>query len=453
MIAGGAISGAVIPASAQSAAMPAATTEAVVSPEGVMPTVWSYDDCVAWAAAHSVDVRRSMLDVLLAQESEASAKDAWLPTVDFSTNQNYSNYPFAQSGQSSNAYGSSYGVSASWTVWEGNERKYRLANARLLRQQKEYAGADLMVQNELAILQAYLNIMYHQEAIEIARRSLEVSTAQKERAKRLMETGRTSRVDYAQIESQEAQDNYNLVQAETGYASAVMSLKKILELDLTYDLRIQSATFSDEGVVTTLPAKEDVYLYASQWLPSFKSNTLNKDIYANNEKIARASRLPRVSLQGSVGTGYNSGSHGGWGYQMKHGLNEGIGVGVSIPIFDANSSKRAVAEAKLNALNYELDQESLLNNLSQTIESLYIESRSARAKYVSGKTQLEAAELTDQLVNRQFELGDVNPVELLTAHNNLLNARLELLQSKYMAILSNKTIEYYANQTVSLDGK
>jgi outer membrane protein TolC len=138
---------------------------------------------------------------------------------------------------------------------------------------------------------------------------------------------------------------------------------------------------------------------------------------------------------------------------MKHGLNEGIGVGVSIPIFDANSSKRAVAEAKLNALNYELDQESLLNNLSQTIESLYIESRSARAKYVSGKTQLEAAELTDQLVNRQFELGDVNPVELLTAHNNLLNARLELLQSKYMAILSNKTIEYYANQTVSLDGK
>jgi outer membrane protein TolC len=64
--------------------------------------------------------------------------------------------------------------------------------------------------------------------------------------------------------------------------------------------------------------------------------------------------------------------------------------------------------------------------------------------------QLESAELTSELVNRQFELGDVNAVELLTAHNNLLNARLELLQSKYMAILSNKTIQYYATQSVNI---
>ena len=63
---------------------------------------------------------------------------------------------------------------------------------------------------------------------------------------------------------------------------------------------------------------------------------------------------------------------------------------------------------------------------------------------------MEATELTAQLVDRQFELGYVNPLDLLTAHNNLFNARLELLQSKFMAILSNKTITFYATQEVAI---
>jgi outer membrane protein len=435
----------------ESAVLSSPTVTAVVSPSAEsMPQVWSYADCVEWASTHSLDIRRNMLDMLLADEDIASAKDAWLPTVDFSTSHSFSNYPSPQDGQKANAYSSSYGVNGSWTIWEGNIRKYKLASSKLLRQQKEYAGANLMVDIELGILQAYLNIMYNQEAIEIAKRSLEVSTAQTARAKRLMETGKSSKVDYAQIESQEAQDKYSLVQAEANYASAVMSLKKLLELNLTYDLQIASVTFSDDEISIPLQSKEEVYLYASQWLPSFKSNAINKDIYAYNEKIAKAGRLPRISLQGGVGTGYNTGGRGGWGSQMGHGFNENIGVGVSIPIYDANSTKRSVAEAKLNALNYELEQETLLNNLSQTIENLYIESTSARAKYETGLVQLESAELTSELVNRQFELGDVNAVELLTAHNNLLNARLELLQSKYMAILSNKTIQYYATQSVNI---
>ena len=54
--------------------------------------------------------------------------------------------------------------------------------------------------------------MYAKEAVTIAEQTLEVSTSQTKRAKRLMESGRTSKVDYAQIESQMAQDSYNLVQ-------------------------------------------------------------------------------------------------------------------------------------------------------------------------------------------------------------------------------------------------
>ncbi len=413
-----------------------------------MPAVWTFDNCVEWAIENNTDVRKTLLNILQNDQEIGTAKDAWLPSVGFSTSHSFTNYPSPEDRSSNNIYGSSYGINASWTVWEGNIRKYRLESAKISRQRTQLSGDDLINDLKLNILQAYLNIMYAKETVTIASQTLEVSESQTERARRFMESGRTSKADFAQIESQAAQDRYNLVQAESNYATAKMNLKKILTLGLDYDLQIADVTFSDNDVTSDLPPMDQVYTFASTWLPELKSNELSKQIYANDIKIAKAGYLPSISLQGSLGTGYNSGGSISWGSQMKGAFNENIGVTLSIPIFDGNSTRRAVAKANLAAMEYDLDQKQLLDNLSQTIESLYIDANNAKAKYTSGITQLEATQTTADLVDRQFELGLVNPLELLTAHNNLLNARLELLQSKFMAVLAKKTIDFYATTQI-----
>ena len=416
---------------------------------GPMPAKWTFDDCVDWAIHNSTDVRKIMLSILQADEEVGAAKDAWLPSVGFSTSHSFINYPSPEEGRNGNTYGSSYGINASWTVWEGNIRKYRLESAKIARRQQDLAGDDAIKNIKLGILQAYLNTMYAKEAVEIARQTLEVSTSQTERAKRLMESGRSSKVEYAQIESQMAQDQYNLVQAESNFASSKMTLKKILQLGLDYDMELADFSFSDADVNAPLPTMDQTYSFAASWLPGIKSNDLSKEIYANDIKIAKAGNLPTIALQGGVGSGYTSGGPS-WSSQMGHGFNENIGLSLSVPIYDGNATRRSVAKAKLAALEYDLNKENLLDELSQTIESLYIEANNSKAKYASGIKQLEATQLTAQLVDRQFELGYVNPLDLLTAHNNLVNAKLELLQSKFMAILSNKTINYYATTEVSL---
>ena len=416
---------------------------------GPMPEVWTYSDCVDWACANSSDLRRNILSVLQADQAISQAKDAWLPTVSFGMNHSFTNYPSARDGIRANSYGSNYGIDAQWTAWEGNIRKYRTESARLALRQQQLAGDNTIITIRLGILQAYLDVLYAAETVEIARQTLEVSTSQADRALKLTESGRTSRVDYAQIESQRAQDAYNLTQAESSYANAKLNLKKILEIRLDQDINVADVKFADSEVESPLLPMTEVYDIAASWLPEFKSNALNKDIYETDVKIAKAGRMPQISVSGSLGTGYSSGV-GSWTSQMGHNFNEGVGVNFSVPIYDANQTKRKVTEAKLNALNYELEREDLFDDLSNTIENLYIEARNARAKYESGKVQLESTQLTADLVNRQFELGLVNPLELLTAHNNLLNARLELLQCKYMAILSNKTINFYATQQITL---
>ncbi|MDE5886679.1 MAG: TolC family protein [Muribaculaceae bacterium] len=414
------------------------------------PAAWTFNDCVDWATRNNTDIRRTMLNILTARQDVLSAKDGWLPTVGFTTNQSFTNYPHPENGHNNNTYGSNYNIGASWTVWEGNVRKYRQESAKVVEQQQALAGDDVIKQLKLGILEAYLNILYADEAVKIASQTLEVSTSQAERAKKLMEGGRSSRVEYAQMESQRAQDEYALTQAQSNYETSKMALKKILELGIDYDLKIADISFSDSDVVCPLPNMNEVYNLAAAWLPQLKSNTLNKQIYANDVKIAQAGNKPTIDLQGGIGSGYSSG-YSSFGKQLGHNLNENIGVNVNIPIFDANSTKRAVAKAKLAEMEYDLTQKNLLDDLSQTIESLYVDANNAYSKYTAGIAQLEAVKLTDDLVNRQFELGLVNPLDLLTAHNNLLNARLQLLQSKYMAILANKTINYYATQEVVLN--
>ncbi len=440
----------VVSAEEKSAADSITAEDVTALPPAELPEVWSFDDCVRWALANNTDVRRTMLNILTARQDVLAAKDAWLPKVDFSTNQSFTNYPSPEQGHKSNSYGSSYNVGASWTVWDGNVRKYRSESAKLFEEQQALAGDDVVKTLKLGILEAYLNIMYAGESVEIAELTLEVSSSQAERAKKLSEAGRMSRVEYAQLESQRAQDAYNLTQARSNYETARMALKKILTLGLDYNLRVEKVNFPDSEILGMLPDRMEVYRLACAWLPQFRSNALSKSIYNNDVKIAKAGSLPSVSLQGGIGTGYASGASQGWASTMGHNFNENVGVTLSVPIFDGNSTKRAVAKARLAELDYDLTRKELEDNLSQTVEGLYIDATNARAKYESGLSHLKAVALTDSLVNRQYELGYVNPLDLLIAHNNLLNARLELLQSKYMAILASKTINYYATQEVKL---
>lgn len=425
------------------------TPEAVVAPPDATPDIWSYSDCVEWAAANATEVRRNLLDILISEQDVASAKDAWLPSVGFSTNQSYTNYPVPGDSRAGNIYGSTYGINADWTLWDGNLRKYRLATARLMLDRQRLAGEDLIQTLKLGLLEAYMQILYSREAVAIAERTLQVSDTTCYRAKRLYESGRISKVDFAQIESQHAQDEYNLVLAENDLEQARLALKKILQLRISSSLRIKDITFDDTDVLAPLPDKETVYLAASTWLPSFKSNALNKDIYDTEIKSARSGRLPTVSINGGIATNHTSGNRN-WAYNMGHNFNENIGLTLSVPIFDANSTKRAEAKARLNALDYDLTNKSLLDDLSRTVESLYIEASNAQARFQAGIPQLEATRLTFELTNRQLELGLVNPLELLTARNNYLKASLEQLQNKYKAILAGKTINYYLTSNIAL---
>ncbi|MGM9804433.1 MAG: TolC family protein [Muribaculaceae bacterium] len=416
-----------------------------------LPLKWSYEQCVDYARSHNIKLQQSVLTQRSSTYDIQAAKGGWLPSLSFSTSQNYSNYPHTgNSGNSSNTYSGTYGLNAAWTMLDGGQRTNSIKRAQTLNQAYEYTVQEQDDNLRLQILQYYLQIMYAKEAIEIANKNLEVSKQEMERAKQLMESGRLSRVDYVQLESQYHNDLYNVTSAQTNLASQKSALKQLLQLGIAYDIELQDVTFTEEQVLQAIPNKEQVYAQAISWMPALKGSQLQQQISEYDINIAKSSIKPKVSVNASAGTNHATGMGKSFGDQLLDGLHENIGLTLSVPIFDQNSTKSQVAKAKIAKLNAELDTQQMLQDISQNVETCYLEAINAQAKYISGKKTLASAELTDQLTNEQFRIGKVNTLDLLSSHATLANARQELLQLKYLAILNLKMLQYYQNNQIIL---
>lgn len=407
---------------------------------------WSYADCVEYARLHNISLQKSRLSEQTSEYTLDESKAQWQPSLDFSTTQGVTNHPWADGTKTS--YNSTYGFNAGWTLYNGGRRENTIKQSRLNVDINRYNTADIMRTLETDLLQVYMNILYAKESIGIYEEAVKVSKTQAERAYELMEAGKMSRVDYAQLKAQYEQDKYNLVNAQTTFDSRRMELKRLLQLGIDTDITPADVSWTREQVVAQLPSIDESYQLAIATDAKIKGLDLSQEVSELDIAIAKGERMPQISVNAGVGTGYYS--PGSFSTGLKQGVNENIGLSLSIPILDNKKASTAIAKAKVAQLNARLDIDQRETELAQTVENWYIDTRSAQSRFIAAESQLESARLSDELTNERFQLGYVNITELMTAHNSYIEAGHSLLQAKYMAMLGQKMIEYYRNASVSL---
>lgn len=419
---------------------------ALVAMSGTAGT-WTYSDCVEYAREHNISLQKSRLTEESSEYSLEESKAQWQPTLDFATSHSVSNYPWSEGTK--NSYNSSYGLNAGWTVWNGGLRENSIKQSKLRTEINRLTTGDMMRTLETDLLQVYINILYAKESVRIYEEAAKVSLAQSERARQLMEAGKISKVDYAQLNAQYEQDNYALVNARSTYDSRRMELKQLLELGIDAEINLADVEWSGAQVLAELPPISESYQLAIDTDLRIKALEIEKSSSALDIAIAKAGYMPKISLNAGVGTGYYAPGKS-FGSAMKQGWNESLGLTLSIPILDNKKTKTAVAQARVAQLDAQLDINQRQSDIAQIVENWYIDTRSAQSRYSAAETQLESARLSDELTNERFNLGYVNTVELMTAHNAYVEAQHTLLQAKYMAMLGQKMVEFYRNATVTL---
>ncbi|NDW12971.1 TolC family protein [Bacteroides sp. 214] len=413
--------------------------------------LWGLQDCLDYAMENNISIQKNRIASESSQVDLLTAKAALFPSLSFSTGHNYVNRPLIDDGSDrKNSYNANYGLNASWTVYNGGKNVKTINQQKLTNRMAEL-DVNLMEDNiQVSIMQLYLQILYASESIKINESNLEVSDAQLNRAKELLNVGYIAKSDYAQLEAQYSNDKYALVNSQSSLQSYKLQLKQLLELDGEEEMNLLLPELNDDNVIQPLPAKMDVYKTALTFRPEIEAGKIDVESSEIAIDIAKSGYYPSISLTAGTGTTHTSGTDFTFGEQVKNGWNNTVGVTLSVPIFKNRQNKSAVQKAKLNLQSSKLNLLSEEKALFSTIEGYWLDATTAQQQYMAAKEKLRSSEISYELVNEQFTLGMKNTVELLTEKNNLLSAQEQLIQAKYMAILNIKLLNFYQGEEFKL---
>lgn len=403
---------------------------------------WTLQECLDYALENNIQLRQSRNDYLSGIEDTKEAKAALFPSLTATSTQGYTNYP-SSDATTANSYTGTYGISAGITLYGGGALRTAVKQQRVQNRIDALSVSETENDIRLAIVEAYMQALYAAEAVGIAVSTAEASKAQRDRAEQMWQAGSISRVDLAQLESQYAGDAYQIVAARSALENYKLQLKQLLELDITDEMDLAAPDFTEDVVLSVLPAKTEIYTRALDSMPEIKRSELVVDAAKLGVKQARAGFYPSLSLSASVGTGHLSGGTFAHGSQVWNRFNENVGLSLSVPIFSNRKNRTAVNKARIAVNTSLLERQSTQKTLLREVETAYLDAVSAQSQYLAAAEKQRYARQSYELTGEQFRVGMKNTVELITAQNEYTSARQELLQAKYMALLNIGLLNIY----------
>jgi outer membrane protein len=416
---------------------------------------WTLQECIDYALANNITLKKSQLQQQSALEDLKGAKAALLPTVNASTNQSLGYQPWKDSGISTvtngvvntkvdkTYYNGSYSLSGQWTVWNGGRNTNTVKLDKLAEQQAELTTQETANSIQERIAQIYAQILYLDENVKVNEQMLQTSKKNEERGQEMVNVGKMSRADLAQLTSQRANDEYSIVESKSQLLNYKLQLKQLLEITDEQEFDVVVPEISDERILSEVPSLQTVYEEALLNRPEIERLQLAIKSSDVSLRLAKAGWMPNVSVNGGVTTSTNSLNSTGWGEQFKTNVNTSIGLGVSVPVYDGRSTKTAVNKAKIQQLQAQLNLQDQQKTLYTNIQQYWLNATTNQEKYKAASSSVESAQQSYELLSEQFRLGLKNIVELMTGKNNLMQAQQNQLQSKYQTIYNKQMLEFY----------
>ena len=417
---------------------------------------WSLQDCIDYAMENNITLKKSKLQKQSATEDLKGAKAALLPTVSASTNQSVGYQPWKDSGIATvtngtvntkvdkTSYNGSYSLSGQWTVWNGGRNTNTIKLDQIAEQQAELSAQETANSIQERIAQIFTQILYLDENVKVNEQTLETSLKNEERGREMVNVGKMSKADLAQLSAQRANDEYSIVEVRSQLENYKLQLKQLLEITDETPFDVAVPEISDERILAEIPALQTVYEQALLTRPEIERSQLAIKSSDVSLSLAKAGWMPNVSVNGGLSTSTNSLSNMGWGSQFKSNVNSSLGLGVSMPIYDGRSTKTSVNKAKIQQLQAQLDLQDQQKTLYSDIQQFWLNAWTNQQKYQAAKSSVESAQQSYDLLSEQFRLGLKNIVELMSGKDKLLSSQQNQLQSKYQTLYNQQMLQFYA---------
>lgn len=406
---------------------------------------WTLDSCINYAINHNLTIRSRQIEATSAELAVTEARDRVLPTADAGAQQTFN---FGRGLTSDNTYADRNTGQFGWNIgvnlplFQGlsvkRQIEYSKANLNTMLMQIEAAKDDV----ELQVISLYLQALYTRELHEIALEQVRISEVELARMEVLLEAGKIPALDLTQAKSQLAQDQMTAVNSSADHKIALLDLAQALQLDDADNFDI--APIDDSQ--TQIPNPEAVYSMALMSNNTIKANQLAIEATDRNIRLAKTGYFPRLSFNAGIGSSYYniSGiSNPSFGRQMRDNFNKYLGFSLSIPIFDAFSTRNAIRRANVEKINAELRLEDSRSNLQKAIRQAALRAESASNKLNASIIARDAAREALDAMQEKYNFGRANATEFEQAKSTYIKAACEVVSARYESLLRTRILQFY----------
>ena len=452
---------------------------------------WTLRDCVDYAIENNISVKQSENNIALAEVDKRAAIGNFIPNLNLTSSAAWNSglttdvttgVLINQTTQTTNG-----GISSGVAIYRGLRNQNELRRAELSIMSSQYQLDKMKDDISLFVINAYLEVLFGKEAVNVAIPQVEITQEQLERTRQLVEAGTLPRGDLLDVEATLASDEQNLILTQNRVQLALISLAQLLQLEEYDNFDIANEEIETLPLVNLPEYSVDmIYEKALETRNEIKVAQTNIEIAESDVKLAKGALQPTLSgffnynsrtsdrnnIIGSeidpnnptrvIGvvetTGDNvisqnfvpvEGPADGFFDQLDQNKGSSFGVSLQIPVFNGFSASNNVRRAKINyeQQKYQLEQEEL--DLEKIIHQVYQDAVGALKLYDATRRSLDAREVSFQYAQERFDVGVLNSFDYSQIKNRLVTANADFLTAKYDFIFRVKLLEYYYGIPVS----
>ncbi|MEO6894854.1 MAG: TolC family protein [Ginsengibacter sp.] len=455
---------------------------------------WTLPECVQYAMDNNISVKQSSLQADVASINYKQSKLSKIPSFNFSNSDglSYGKSKNPSSGilENQNYFSVSFNLQSSVDIFNWFSKKNTiLANEWSLEAAK--AATDKL-KNDIAleVANSYLQILLARDQQKIAEVQVAQTKTQLDLVQKQVIAGALAEFNATEIESQLANDSANLITATGNVSQTKYVLKSYLNLDAADSFDIAEPSMDQIPVMAIgdlQPA--DVYASALKNQPQQKYNDYNLKAAEKNSLAAKGALYPSISAYGNLNSNYGyfrsptfsqvlngygpsglvvkdnsggfidvqkplfvNGAKNGYitsdpfGTQFSNNFGQGVGINISIPIFNGWQAKAVYQKTKINVQNLEYQQDLDNKTLKQNIYQAFNAAVVAMEKLSSTSKAVDAAQKTYDYALKRYSAGMLRTLELITNENSLFTAKLQYALNQFDFVFKMKVLEYYKGE-------
>ena len=417
----------------------------------------SLKDCMEYAVENAAQVQVQRTKVGDARLDRRDAiLTAFTPSIEAST---YGYYRWGRSiDPETNTYVTTTSLNNGWSVSAGITLFDGFSALNNIKIAKTSLSMGLTRERQeedkvcLATMEAYFNVLYYTELVDILAEQVENAQSALTLASRQEELGVKGHADVVQMEADLADREYELVSARNSLADAKITLEDVMLWPVGEELVIDTSLDSLDATTSGASGNvivEDIILKARASMPSVlvAKGALDNAKYAL--RTAKWQFLPTLGLYGGWSTSYYT-YPGQAGYtptpywnQFTNNGGEYLQLSLSIPIYDRLSKFTKLSKRRNEYRRAAIEYDKSLRDVESEVRRAVSDCDGAESALLQAERRADAQEEAYRLNSRKFEQGLISSIEYNTASSNYLKAKAERLNALLKWQLKRRVVSYY----------